>query len=202
MKLSFSELIRHLSDQIRARYLNFKLPFLVGIDGPDCSGKTTIARALVTELKQDLATALHHFDEYLSPKERRDYRGAFSVDAFCFDYFDTNALILGVLAPAIAWKSAAILKPSVVIIEGLFLYRKSTVRFFDYRIRLEASDILILKRASKRDVELLGDEKWVKTHYKTQCIPAQHRYQQQDSPETVADYLICVAGDDEYDISC
>lgn len=172
----------------------------VAIDGPDCSGKTTLCNSVVTSLKDRHTILPVHFDDYLNSERVRQRRGRCSPRAFLWDFFDAGALVRSVLEPMKRSATEVSPAPIIVIVEGLFLLSKDLAPLFDLRIRLEISDSLLLDRALARDSGRLGSEAWVRTHYLRQCLPAQRIYRREAQPAKRAHFLISVIGDDRYDI--
>jgi len=198
MRLTFDQLSSHLARFIAGRCAG--KPIFIAVDGPDCSGKSTLSRSLVGELKNDFPVVLIHFDDYLNPKHRREHQGEFSIEGFLYDYFDEKALIKSVLVPA----RQDLSQPpytQVIIVEGLFLLRPTLAPYFDVRFRLEIEDDLILERAYRRDVGALGSEVWVKRHYNEQCLPAQRFYRNSIAPQNLADIVVKVVADNAYEVS-
>lgn len=175
--------IDYVSQHIIERSTSGNGPVIVGIDGPDCAGKSTFAKNLVTRLKGGRSTLLIHFDDYANTKEKRERAGEFSVESFLYDYFDEAALCA-------ALDAIAICAINVVIVEGLFLFRPALVDRFDLRIRIEVDPEVILARALARDVGQIGDSMWVERHYREQCLPAQARYIADHRPASAADIVL------------
>lgn len=169
---------------------------IVGIDGPDCSGKSTLCRSLVTKLKQQLRIIPIHLDDYLNPPERRTRLGEFSVEGFLNDFFDYEALIKSALEPFASFSRERRPLADIMLVEGLFLFRRELVNYFDLRLRLEINEELLLRRALARDVGQLGSEPWVRRHYIEQCIPAQKCYRETTPLRELSDVIINVATED------
>jgi uridine kinase len=176
------------------------LPLIVGIDGPDCAGKTTMSRLLLQQFMSRSRTLLIHADDYLHAQAHRERRGEFSVEAFLFDYFDQDALLRGALEVMSGIGGGSGIKPDILIVEGMFLFRPPLNAYFRFRIRMEIPEDLLLERAMKRDVGVIGDEAWVRKHYTRQCIPAQRLYRTEADPATQADILIDVHQDGRFGI--
>lgn len=198
-QLSSIDLASDLVDRLVRLAAERSSALVVALDGPDCSGKTTLSKELLTLGKCRASIALAHFDDYLNQSSVRLQRGEFSPIGFRLDYFDFAAFVDGVLAPARQMKTpSAPNKPHIVLAEGLFLLDRRLKPYFDCVIRLEISDELILSRAIARDVGVLGDERWVRRHYQEQCIPAQQRYREEVSPERGALITALACEDNQY----
>jgi uridine kinase len=171
---------------------------VVGIDGPDCSGKSTLSRRVIQAVKGHLAAACLHCDDYANDRETRQRRGAFSADAFYFDYFDAEAIQNSIIA--IVSSGGGVLP--LLLVEGLFLYRPPLRPLFDYRIRIDISEAMVLARALERDVGRIGDEDWVRRHYQEQCFPAQRRYMREHKPAAGVDLLLTARQDGSFHVCC
>lgn len=170
-------------------------PLIIGIDGPDCAGKTTMSRLLLQQFMARSRTLLIHADDYLHAQGHRERRGEFSVEAFLFDYFDQDALLRGALEVMSDIGIGTGIKPDILMVEGMFLFRPPLNAHFTFRIRMEIAEDVVLERAMKRDVGVIGDETWVREHYIRQCIPAQRFYRTAADPAAQADILIDVHQD-------
>jgi hypothetical protein len=143
---------------------------VLAIDGPDCSGKTSLAEAIY-RLDQDAWHVLH-IDDLVSSEVLDADRAEFSLQSFLLDYFPVQRC-----ANAIADEArAAAADERALLVEGLFLARSTLLRAIDYLVRLDIPPPLVVRRALSRDVGVLGDEPWVRRHYETQCLPAQAVY--------------------------
>ena len=193
-------LIVRLASRIERGLLNVKTPLVVGIDGPDCAGKSTYSCFLLQRFMRERRVLLVHCDDYLRDRNYRERRGEFSVDGFLFDYFDQDAIKRGVMDIASQQKSTDAVKPDIVLVEGMFLYRAPLDALFDLRIRMELDEDAVLARALARDVGVIGDESWVRRHYLEQCIPAQRVYRADAMPERRGDVVVRFLGGGEYQV--
>lgn len=169
---------------------------IIGIDGADCSGKTTLSKVICQKIKGKNSVQIIHFDDYANSLEERQKKGEFSVEAFLYDFFDFDALKV-ILKP---YKEEAYTVPDFIIVEGLFLSNESIISYFDYFVRIEISDNMVLERALMRDVDVIGSKAWVYKHYTEQCIPAQSIYKKQYRPDETANALINICGGECYAI--
>lgn len=201
--LDASQLACLLIDTLLGLAASRQTAIIVALDGPDCSGKTTLAREFLTQGKGRASIALAHFDDYLNEKSFRLRQGEFSAVGFREDYFDFDAFADGFLEHAKRAKMRSdITKPHLFIAEGLFLQDKRLFSYFDYVIRLDASDELILRRAIARDVGVIGDESWVSRHYLEQCLPAQRAYREEVDPTKGALVTAFACDDGLYAVDC
>lgn len=77
----------------------------------------------------------------------------------------------------------------VVILEGIFLFRKDLKKLYDYKIWINTSEETSLKRALVRNQEGTSDEQTVSDFEKI-YFPAQHIHNKIDSPIKAADLII------------
>jgi uridine kinase len=179
-------------------------PFVIGIDGMDCAGKTVFAGALEDYLKlKDCKTQLIRLDDFHNPKAVR-YSGADEAENYFNKSFNVQAVIDNLLAPARFKKNyTATLKlldldtdkysntikyifypDTIAIFEGVFLFRKELAPFFDYKIWLDIPFEESQKRAALRDsAETIAK-------YESKYLPAQRKYIKENNPRGAADLLI------------
>ncbi|MFC1898424.1 hypothetical protein ACFLYJ_02510 [Candidatus Cloacimonadota bacterium] len=185
-------------------------PFLLAIDGVDCSGKTTFARKLADYLRSDGKQIIQAaIDGFHNPKEIR-YRNGSTPEGYYRDSFNYDALKKDLLNPlkfsterryktAVfdfkteskieqAWQTAP--SDSILIFEGVFLHRPELVNFWDYSIFLDVSWETVIARAIKRDGYLFGSEAEIEKRYLEKYIPGQKLYLDESHPKEKADLVI------------
>ena len=183
-------------------------PFIVGINGIDNSGKTTFAVNLDIYLrKRGYMTQLIHMDDFHNPKEIR-MQGNSEIDAYINNAFNLNLLRDEILYPAREFKRVDkhlklldldsdtftkikkyhIDNDTIVIVEGVLLYRKPIDEFFDYRIFLKIEFDECLNRARRRDVPRYGESFLDKYHRK--YIPIQKWYIETSNPLKLSNLVI------------
>jgi uridine kinase len=199
ISVNYGELLNYLVRIIKEK-IDIKKRIIIAVDGPDCSGKSTLCRSLNGILMKNYTSVLVHFDDYLNEKEIREKRGEFSVEGFLYDFFDEGALLKSIINPSKENDLIHKIYPEIIIVEGLFLLRPHLISKYDLRIRLEIDDELLLKRAMQRDTGVLGSANWVEKHYTQQCIPAQKRYREIDKPNISSHIIVNVNGDNDYEI--
>src|SRR5690348_6356109 len=124
-RLTGLELVNYLSTmQIAGQG---KRVVVVGVDGPDCSGKTTISNAL-TAARPSLWQALH-LDEHADPEVLRTDRDVMSLETFLTDYFPTDKVVSAI---QIAAERCELRGPSRLVVEGMFLCRPQIRRMIDF----------------------------------------------------------------------
>lgn len=185
---------------------------LVGIDGIDAAGKTTLA----DELGRPLEMLGRHVvrasvDGFHNPRERRLARGEFSPDGYFHDSFDYACLVEQFIRPAKAARQRTTLRAaifdvrtdrersdvsievrarSIVLFDGIFLFRPELVGFWDYRIFVEIGFDTSLARGIARDAPSLGGETATRERYLRRYIPGQRLYFEAARPAALADAIV------------
>ena len=196
----FGNITRHWLCKQNARIL--------GISGVDTSGKTTFARHYQRYLRAiGLSAEVISLDDFHNPKAVRAM-GANEIEAYEQNAFDTEKLIREVLQPikeqGNCVKEIACLNlftdcydkklkldiyaDTLVILEGVLLFRSPLDAWLDERVFLDISFEEVLRRAEKRDVPLYGTE--FLERYRSKYIPIQQRYLEQHHPKQKADFVI------------
>ncbi|MFA6393560.1 MAG: hypothetical protein WCW25_01675 [Patescibacteria group bacterium] len=203
------ELLRHLADIITATKRRY--PLRVGIDGVDASGKTTLADSLADYLRSlNLNVIRASIDGFHNPKVIRYEKGRNSPEGYYRDSFNNKAIIDNLLAPLgengdLKYKKAVFdfkadsevvlpfetAKPdSILIMDGVFLFRPELVNYWDIKIFLEADFKITVDRAKKRDRYLLGSENEIFEKYEQRYVPGQKLYFEEAKPQEKADIII------------
>ncbi|MBI2464448.1 hypothetical protein HYV57_05825 [Candidatus Peregrinibacteria bacterium] len=203
------ELIKYLAEVI----LNAKRhhPVRVGIDGVDASGKTTLANSLADYLKSQNRNIIRaSIDGFHNPKIIRYQKGRNSPEGYYKDSFDNQAIIDNLLAPLgdngnlqyrkaifdFKTDSEVVLpiettnKDSILIMDGVFLFRSELVNYWDLKIFIEADFKITVSRASKRDGYYLGSEPEILDKYNQRYVPGQQLYFEEAKPQEKADIII------------
>ena len=179
-------------------------PFVIGINGIDGAGKTTFAEAFVTYLKnKNLPTQLIQLDDFHNPKAIR-YDGNDQPDNYYHKSFNINLVIEKLLTPiqdkhvvslklkTLDWRTDKYdterkynIKPNtIVIFEGVFLFRKELAPYIDLKVFLDIPFKESKQRAIVRDPD--ADLK----KYDVKYLPAQAKYLKEYPPAKVADIVI------------
>jgi uridine kinase len=179
-------------------------PFVVGITGIDGSGKTRFAEALEGFLiERGLKTQAIHLDDFHHPKEIR-YAGKDPADNYFNRSFNIGLIIEKLLQPlrrkrAFSTRMTAFdyvtdryenereftFGPeTVVIFEGVFLFRKELAPYLDYKIHLDITFEESKRRAKERDPEAALEK------YDEKYLPAQAKYLKEYPPDKTADMVI------------
>jgi len=164
--------------------------YVIGINGIDCSGKTTFAKALEAWLRSiGYLTQLIAIDDFHNPRETR-YAGSNQADNYYNESFNIKPMIEKLLKPLRETgrvaaelrllnlntdkydtvKKYSIDPDTIVIMEGVFLFRKELAPFIDYKIYLDITFEESKRRAKERDSRADMDK------YDTKYLPAQERY--------------------------
>ncbi len=178
--------------------------FVLGINGIDGAGKTKFSEDLETYLKARgyLVQAIH-LDDFHNPKAIR-YAGKDQADNYYHKSFNTDLIIERLLSPVQKKKPLSLTlktldlqtdkyenernyvinQDTIVIFEGVFLFRKELAPYIDYKVFLD-----IPLEESKRRAIIRDSEADIKK-YDTKYLPAQVRYLGEYPPAKVADIII------------
>ena len=204
-------LIRQIIKRILA--IKTSYPIKVAIDGVDAVGKTTFANELAKELRRKKIKVIRaSLDCFHNPKKIRYKKGNNSPVGYYYDSFNYKALINQLLKPLgkngsyryktkvfnyltdkkVETKSLKADKNSILIFDGVFLFRKELIKYWDYKIFIHADFKETLKRAVKRerDQYYLGNKQQIISKYKTRYISGQRIYLQRVKPRKLADIII------------
>lgn len=178
-------------------------PFVVGITGIDCSGKTHFADSLNDYLiTRGFQTQLISIDDFHNPSAYR-YSGVNEAVNYFNRSFNINVIIEKLLIPIRENKTYSVSLPTlnletdeydtekewkfnqdtIVIFEGVFLFRKELSPYIDYKIFLEITFEECKRRAKIRDKDANL------TKYDVKYIPAQRRYLNEYPPSETADVV-------------
>jgi uridine kinase len=179
-------------------------PFVVGITGIDGAGKTRFAEDLQRFIiARGLKTQAIHLDDFHNPREIR-YSGKNQADNYFNKSFNINLIVEKLLKP-LSRKRAFSTRMTVldyytdrydtereftfnpdtiVIFEGVFLFRKELAPYIDYKIHLDITFEESKRRAKERDPEA------VLARYDEKYLPAQAEYLKKYPPEETADMVI------------
>jgi uridine kinase len=180
---------------------------LVGIDGPDAAGKTTLADEVVRHLTVPWLRA--SIDGFHQPRELRVQRGALSPEGCFRDSFDCADLISGLLVPfrsggkrvrtkVFDWRGdvpvdempVTVPERAVLAFDGVFLLRPELRGLWDLSVYLRVPSSIILERALIRDVGVLGSPDEVRRRYEARYLPGQALYRRECDPEGQADLVV------------
>ena len=182
--------------------------FVIGINGIDNSGKTTFAKSFEKYLNlKGYKTQLILLDDFHNPTEVR-YSGQDEIDNYYNKSFNFKMIIEKILKPIKEDKNFKIKlnlldlqtnkfevervysidTSTIVIFEGVFLFRKELLSYFDYKIFLEIPFKESKRRAKNRDIKIY--EKEIISKYDFKYLPAQEKYLTELKPLETADLII------------
>ena len=185
--------------------VRFKHPPVIGVDGADTAGKTTFADHFARYLEGLGHPALViHADDFHNPRQIR-MRDP-SPEGYLHNAFDTKKLarlllsfregqadqtleLLDLDTNKLNNKKRFIVNSNtIIIVEGVLLYRPPLDTLVDYKIFLEIDAGEVLRRAKMRDIPRHGEDFLEK--YKNRYIPAHKIYLDEYFPKTRCDMLI------------
>ncbi len=187
-------------------------PVRVGINGVDGSGKTHFAKELFNALKSktDRQIILASIDGFHNPRSVRYLKGRRSAEGFytdSFQYQKVQDLLLEPLGPQGSRKYQSRIfnvrtdqvieeqvciaeDDSILVIEGIFLFRPELVSELDLKIYLDVSFEVTLHRMLTRDQELFESRAEEIQLFNERYRPGQELYIRQMNPRNVADLVI------------
>jgi phosphoglycolate phosphatase len=178
--------------------------FVLGINGIDCSGKTTFAKALGNYLKTNgYPTQIIAIDDFHNPKAVR-YSGRDPADNYLNKSFNFEKLTEKLLKPIQETgrvntrmnllnletdkydtvKHYSIGPDTIVILEGVFLFRKEIAPYIDLKVYLDIGFEESMRRAPIRDSTSIVEK------YKIKYLPAQDKYIKECTPLSQSDIVI------------
>jgi phosphoglycolate phosphatase len=181
---------------------------IIGINGVDTSGKTVFTDRLSAFLSAlGIQNAVLHLDDFHNPSAIRK-TGKTEIDAYYDNAFNHAQIIGEILSPlrreGSLHKDVVCLnldtdnyenivrfdlaEDTVLLIEGVLLFRPPIDEYFDGRVLLTISFDEVLRRAELRDVPKYGIAFLQK--YKDKYIPIQKRYFSEHSPAEKSDIVI------------
>lgn len=187
-------------------------PVIVGINGVDGSGKTTLSINLTDALlAMGVPVCRISVDDFLHPREHRYRRGPQSPRGYYEDSVDYEAMIEEALKPAFNAKGGSVqcktkhfdlisnrrltvyedlAETSCLLIEGIFLFRPEIIPFLHIKIFVHADFGAVLNRVITRDRGSLGDEAAVRSRYEKRYIPGQKLYLNEVKPADISDVVV------------
>jgi len=178
-------------------------PLVLGVNGIDTSGKTVFASSLADYLhSRGIPATIINLDDFHNPRDIRytdmSPRG-YTELSFNWEKVRilVEALKRGEPVSAEAHdvdtdsyfpEDFEVTESSVIIVEGVLLYRPPLEELFDYRVFLEISTDEALRRATLRDVPKYGEEFLQK--YTDRYIPAHVLYVNEHKPAEKCNIVI------------
>ena len=177
---------------IKAKYeqhRSINRPFAVGINGIDCSGKTTFAKAMSKYFSYYKIENNHlDIDTFNNPAIESETYKAFVSGSWSEEDLNKYYELIINFSDATRAVSESKKKYSLVILEGIFIYKPQLVNLFDFKIYLDIDISLGRKRFAKRwslkqdkrPFEIY-DEIWMLSHIK---------YESEVHPKRISDLVI------------
>jgi uridine kinase len=184
-------------------------PFVLGITGVDCAGKTEFAAGLGACLQErGHRIQVIHLDDFNNPRSVR--RGGDDRDELYYQRikqgysFNWDRLVDELLRPirengrvtrrlvSVSWHDDdltyetdyEVTPETVVLLEGVFLFLEVISRYVDYYVYLEISPDERRKRASARDPED------AQKSYERKYLPAFREFIEEYPPDRFADLVV------------
>ncbi len=79
---------------------------------------------------------------------------------------------------------------SILIVEGVFLFRPELLPYLDVRVFIDVSFGTVISRAVVRDLAVFGSKTSIERRYRQKYIPGQQIYLKEVNPGNVADVVI------------
>lgn len=197
----------NISAHIRSKKDENK-PLMIGINGVDTSGKTLLSTELSIYLKkQGIPTEVIRIDDFHNESKIRYsekdeimsyYNHAFNLEKLESDLLfpiQKNGQFYGEIVHLdletdsySKMKKYNIDKNTVVIIEGVLLYREPINKYFDIRLYVDITFEEVIKRAQVRDYHIFGDN--LLNKYRNKYIPVQQSYIKKVNPQKICDIHI------------
>jgi phosphoglycolate phosphatase-like HAD superfamily hydrolase/uridine kinase len=200
-------LFQRILDEVKKRKREDRA-FVIGITGIDTSGKTKFSEALVRFIaSKGYDAQLVRLDDFHNPREIR-YAGNNQAENYYQRSFDITTIVQKLLLPIRTNKEFStkltllnllsnkyevekeyfVTKDTIVIFEGVFLFRKELSTYLGYKIFLEIDFDESKRRAKPRDVHLYGEE--ILERYDIKYLPAQRKYLEEYPPLQTAEMII------------
>lgn len=206
------KLLYYILEKIIKKKENIKSRCLIiGIEGQGCSGKSiftdNLKNALVEKgFKADIISiddfcnkrAVRYSNEL--PLHEQHYLKNFNYEHFensilkkvkDLRYLFIDEYVLNTGTDEFDKKLEINLdEQSILLIEGVFIYRNEFKKYYDYSIMLQIEQEEQLKRATKRDLSKNGSTEVLMNKYLNRYIPAYHLYEELNNPLKFADLII------------
>lgn len=203
--------INGIYKEIAAQIINKKQsnkPMIVGINGVDTAGKSTFTKELARYLfKVGFKSQVISIDDFHNSSNIRN-KEKDPIISYLNNAFDLAKIENEIMKPIVSEnkldtellllnlerdefvndKKYVVDEDTIVLFEGVLLYRQPLNEYFNMRIFIDVSFDEVLKRASKRDSSLLGEA--VIEKYNKKYIPIQKLYMEQYNPKELSDIIV------------
>ena len=177
---------------IKAKYeqhRSINRPFAVGINGIDCSGKTTFAKAMSKYFSYYKIVNNHlDIDNFNNPAIEIETYKAFVSGSWGEEDLNKYYKLIINYSDAIRSVLESKNKYSIVILEGIFIYKPQLVDLFDLKIYLDIKISLGRKRFAKR--RRLERDKRPFDIYDKIWILSHNKYDSEVHPKQISDLVI------------
>ena len=180
-------------------------PVVIGINGVDASGKTSLALGLNAYLRhRGFPTVLLHADDFHNPRAvRLADNSPEGYIKYAFDVQKMYAVIQELKQGSIKLtvdlldldadtftnkKVFETGRDTIIIVEGVLLFRPPLDGLFDYKVFIDVTFDEVLRRARERDVPRYGEG--ILTKYVDRYIPAQKIYLNEHTPKENSQLVI------------
>lgn len=206
------KLLDYISEKIIKRKENLKSRCLIiGIEGQGCSGKSVLSNNLKNTLVgKGFKTDIVSIDDFCSkravrysnelPLPEQHYLKNFNYEFFenCIlkkvkdlGYLFIDEYVLNTRTDEFDKKLEINLdEQSILLIEGVFIYRNEFKKYYDYSILLQIGQEEQLKRATQRDLSKNGSVEILMNKYLDRYIPAYHLYEELNNPLEFVNLLV------------
>ncbi len=79
---------------------------------------------------------------------------------------------------------------SIIVIDGVFLFKKDLVKYWNLKILLETNDEILIERGASRDAKRIGGYEDARKKYIDRYIASQTIYYNEEKPEEFANIII------------
>lgn len=186
-------------------------PLRIGVNGVDCSGKTTLCDMLAKRLESMGRHVIRaSIDGFHQPKAIRYKRGSHCPEGYYRDTHNKQAIMDCLLTPLspggdLNYRKAVFdyktdspvdsplqqaRKDSILIMDGILLFQPEFADHWDLKIFLEVDYEEITRRALKRDGDYLGSEQDILKKYHERYKPGNELYFREAKPREQADIII------------
>ena len=162
---------------------------IIGIDGLDCSGKTYFAQSLKKYfIDMKISSTVVDIDNFNIQTIERDTYQSFSEGIFTDSYLEKY--YHQIIDFELAKKTIKELQNdySIIIVEGIFIYKKKLVDIFDFKIYFTIDGAVVIKRfqlRQKRNKDVRPVEIFEKI-----WLPSYIQYINEINPKDIADLVI------------
>ena len=184
-------------------------PLVVGVTGIDASGKSSMTTLLEKELvRLGCLLQVIRLDDFHRPRIDRYREGISEPEKYYEQSFDLDRLSNEVLRPIrnegrleaslvclnlledtwSAERNYSVNEDSIVLLEGVFLFRPELSHYVDLMIFLRVDEGVAINRELTRDASALGDD--VLRRFQTKYLPAQRTYLAEYPSERNADIIL------------